>query len=116
MKPRPKWKIPVILLTVVAVLAAAGGGGWYYFQNRSTEPVNVYPFSYIGMTEYWGDSQESYGPITTDRIQTVFVSDTQTITEILVADGDAVKKGDLLMTYDTTLSDISVEKKRLATV
>lgn len=113
MKRRSKWKIVVILLTVTAVLVAAGGGGWYYFQNRNTEPVNVYPFSYIGMTEYWGDSQESYGPVTTDRIQTVFLSDTQTTTEMLVSQGDTVKKGDVLLRYDTTLSDIAIERERL---
>ena len=103
----------IIILLVVVLLAGGGLGGWYFTQNRAKEPVNVYPFSYIGMTEYWGDSQESYGPITTDRIQTVFVSNTQTVTEILVADGDSVKKGDLLMTYDTTLSDLALERKRL---
>lgn len=113
MKRKPVWKKVVILLTVVAVLAAAGGGGWYYFQNRNTEPVSVFPFNYIGMTEYWGDSQESYGPVSTDRIQTVFLSGTQTVTEILVQQGDSVKKGDVLLTYDTTLSDIALDRERL---
>jgi len=113
MKPKSRKKILVILLVVAIVLAGAGFGGWYFFHNRSSEPVNVYPFQYIGMTEYWGDSQESYGPITTDRIQTVFLSDTQTVTEILVQQGDEVKKGDLLMTFDTTLSDLALERERL---
>ena len=77
------------------------------------EPVGVYPFSMVGMTEFWGDNQESYGPVTTDRIQTVFLSDTQTITEVKVKEGDEVKKGDVLMTYDTTLSELQLERKRL---
>lgn len=113
MKPKSKAKKIWIIVLVIIVLIGAGFGGWYFLRNRSKEPVNVYPFSYIGMTEYWGDNQESYGPITTDKIQTVFVSETQTVTEILVADGDAVKKGDLLMTFDTTLSDLALERKRL---
>ena len=113
MKPKSKAKKIWIIVLVIIVMIGAGFGGWYFLRNRSKEPVNVYPFSYIGMTEYWGDNQESYGPITTDKIQTVFVSETQTVTEILVADGDAVKKGDLLMTFDTTLSDLALERKRL---
>jgi len=113
MKRKSKKKVILIVLVIALVLAGGGFGGWYYLQNRNTEPVNVFPFQYLGMTEYWGDSQESYGPVTTDRIQTVFLSDTQTITEILVQAGDTVKKGDLLMTYDTTLSDLALERERL---
>ena len=104
-----------ILRAVIAVVLviAMGLGIWYAVIQNSADPVGVYPFSYIGMTEYWGDNQESYGPVTTDNIQTVFLSDTQTITEILVSQGDEVKKGDLLMTFDTTLTDIALERKRL---
>ena len=65
-----------------------GGDGWAYdigfggldHVMSQGEPVKVFAFQNMGMTEYWGDNQESYGPVTTDRIQTVFVSDTQTIT------------------------------------
>ncbi len=109
-KTRKKW----ILIGAAAVTAVAVGCGiWYGAGHSSRDPVYVFPFQYVGMTEYWGDSQESYGPVTTDKIQTVFLSDTQTVTEILVQPGDAVKKGDLLMSFDTTLSDLQLERKRL---
>lgn len=109
-----KTKKILVIATVAAVLiAAAGGGAWYYFGHRNTEPVYVFPFSNVGMTEYWGDSQESYGPVSTDKIQTIYLSDTQTVTEILVQQGQTVKKGDLLMSFDTTLSDLALERKRL---
>ena len=114
MKRNAKGKVILIVVIVAVVLVAAGLGGWYFLSNRNTEPVNVFPFTYVGMTEYWGDSQESYGPISTDRIQTVFLSDTQTVTEIAVQAGDTVQKGDLLMTFDTTLSDLALERQRLS--
>ena len=112
MRKNKKGRWIIISICVVLVLAA-GLGGWYFLGHRSSGPVNAYPFMYLGMTEYWGDSQESYGPVTTDKMQTIFVSDTQTVTEILVAEGDEVKKGDLLMTFDTTLSDLALERERL---
>ena len=84
MKRKSKGKVLVIVLIAALILGGAGAGIWYFTQNRTSEPVGVYPFNYVGMTEYWGDSQESYGPITTDRVQTVFLSDTQTVTEVVV--------------------------------
>ena len=114
MKCNGKGKVILIVVIVAVILIAAGLGGWYFLSHRNTEPVNVFPFHYVGMTEYWGDSQESYGPISTDKIQTVFLSDTQTVTEILVQAGDTVQKGDLLMTFDTTLSDLALERQRLS--
>jgi multidrug efflux pump subunit AcrA (membrane-fusion protein) len=101
-----------LILAAVILAAAIGVGIWFGIRGKG-EPVKVFPFRYVGMTEYWGDNQESYGPVSTDRIQTVYVSDTQIITEIAVKQGDTVKKGDLLMTFDTTLSDLAVERKRL---
>ena len=109
MKNKKKLIIAGISLVLVAAIVA---GIWFGTRGKS-EPVGVYPFNQVGMTEYWGDSQESYGPVTTDKIQNIFLSDTQTVTEILVSEGDQVKKGDLLMTFDTTLSDLALERKRL---
>ena len=113
MKRKSKGKALVITLVCLVTVALIGAGAWFLAGSRNVEPVKVFPFMQMGMTEYWGDSQESYGPVTTDRVQTVFLSETQTVTEVLVQQGDAVKKGELLMTMDTTLSDIAMERERL---
>ena len=110
LKPRQK---KIFLSVIALVLAAAIGAGIWFGTRGSGDPVYVYPFDYLGMTEYWGDSQESYGPVSTDKIQTVYLTDTQTVTQVLVSQGDQVKKGDVLMTYDTTLSELELERKRL---
>lgn len=112
MKKQNKKKI-IITVTAVVLVVAIGLGVWFGVSRGRAEPVKVFAFNSVGMTEYWGDSQESYGPVSTDKIQTVFLSSTQTVTEMKVAQGDEVKKGDVLMTFDTTLSDLQLERKRL---
>ena len=111
-KARKAKKI-ILAVTAVVLVAALGLGIWYFTLGKPKDPVKVFSFNYLGMTEYWGDNQESYGPVTTDRIQTVYISDTQTVTEVHVEPGAQVKKGDLLLSFDTTLSDLALERKRL---
>ena len=113
MKRKASKKKIILAVTAVVLAAAIGLGIWFGVGRGGKEPVKVFSFNYIGMTEYWGDSQDSYGPVSTDKIQTVYLSATQTVTEIKVSEGDTVKKGDLLMTFDTTLSDLALERKRL---
>ena len=66
-----KTKKVVISVSAGAAAVAIVAGVVFGLRGRG-EPVGVYPFSMVGMTEFWGDNQESYGPVTTDRIQTVF--------------------------------------------
>ena len=112
MKRKSKLK-RILIPAICLILVASIGAGIYFFPKNSKEPVNVFSFNYIGMTEYWGDSQESSGYVQSDQVQTVFLSGTQTVNEIKVNPGDSVKKGDVLMTFDTTLSDLTLERKRL---
>jgi len=113
MKRKSKGKKLLITVICLVLAASIGVGAWYFAGNDRSEPVKVFPFMYLGMTEYWGDSQESYGFVQTDGVQTVYLSNTQTVTDILVEVGQEVKKGDVLMTFDTTLSDLALERKRL---
>lgn len=113
MKKHSVGKKILISVICVAAVAALGIGAWFLIQRSQKEPVKVFSFQFLGMTEYWGDSMESYGFVRADGVQAVYLSETQTVTSVLVQEGDTVKKGDVLLTYDTTLSDLELERKRL---
>lgn len=101
-----------ILITVLIIALVAGGvvGGLILFRNLQKEPVNVYAVSDFAMTEYWGDTSQTSGIVNTDKLQDVYISDTQQVSEIFVSEGQTVKVGDPLLSYDTTLSDIDLEQ------
>ncbi len=111
-KKLPKWLIP----TVAVVAAAAVGVGIFAFQKKNSQgkTVYVYGIDIAGMTDYWGDTQQTGARVQSDNVQAVMLSDTQQVTKIHVSQGDTVKKGDLLLSYDTTLTELALEKKRLS--
>ena len=101
----------ITVVLVVAIVAGLGAGGYVLIKNRgSGKEVKVYSVADFSTDYSWGDSNESYGMITTENIQSVYVSDTQKVTEIYVTEGQQVLEGDPLMSYDTTLSDIELQR------
>lgn len=105
-----------LLIIVGSALGAVGitAGIIAGVAGAGSKAVYVYPYSIVGIGSYWQDSQQTYGQVRSDNIQTVSLTDTMTVTAVNVKVGDVVKKNDILMTYDSTLSELALEKKRLA--
>lgn len=112
MKKSKKW----IWIALAAVLLIGAAGAGVYFAQNNKEPVFVYGFAdgIAGMSDYRDYTNESSGMVTTDKLQPIYLSSTQTVLEVFVTEGQQVKKGDLLFTYDTTLSDIALMQKDLS--
>lgn len=82
-------------------------------RNTQKKPAKVYSVSDFAMADYWGDTSETQGMVTTDKLQKVLISETQKVNEIYVQEGQTVAKGDALLAYDTTLSDLEVKKAEI---
>ncbi len=103
-----------ILLLTLLILAVLGGGiyGVLLLMRGSGKEVNVYSASDICVYASAGDAQ-SEGSVTTDRIQSVYITATQQITEINVREGQRVHAGDLILSFDTTLTDLELERQEI---
>ena len=100
-----------VLLTVgiLAAVCAAVWGGLTLARNAQRGDVNVYAVESFAMTDYWGDTANTSGLVTTDKLQKLYISQTQTVSKVFVTEGQSVRKGDKLLSYDTTLSQSAVE-------
>ena len=104
-------------LLIAAGVAAACGvvwGGLTLARDAQRGNVNVYAVSDFSMTDYWGDTSQTSGTVSTDKMQKIYLSDTQKISKVYVSEGQTVKKGDKLLSYDTTLTSLDVERAQIA--
>lgn len=108
-------KLKRILITVACVVGVCGAvwGGLTIARNAQRSDVNVYSVNDFCMTDYWGDTSSTSGMVTTDKIQKVFLSSSQTVNKVWVAEGDSVRKGDKLISYDSTLTQAAVEQAKI---
>ncbi len=77
--------IKALVITLIC-LAAAGGVGFgavKLMQSRGGE-VAVYPASSFITSADWVTNAQAEGVVSTDRIQSVYLSNTQVVTEIYV--------------------------------
>ena len=108
-------KLKKIIITAAIAVAACGAmwGGLTIARNAQRGDVNVYSVSDFAMTNYWGDTSSTSGMVTTDKLQKIYVSSTQTVSKVYVTEGQTVKKGAKLLSYDSSLSQAEVERAQI---
>ena len=104
-------KAAIAVVTAVAV-GGVSVGGYYGIRQAQKTTVKVYPVSDF-TSGYWGDSMNMEGQITSTASQNIYLSDSQTISQVLVKEGDVVNAGDTLMTYDTSMIELDLETQQL---
>lgn len=104
-----------VLLIAVGVIAACGAvwGILTLARNAHRGNVDVYAVSDFSMTNYWGDTSQTSGMVSTDQMQKIFLSDTQKVKQVYVKEGQTVRKGDKLLSYDTTLTALDIERAQI---
>ncbi len=100
-------KIILVTVLILALLGGLGGGGYAIWRSHNTDIIEVYPVSNL-MTEYWGDTSTVSGQITSGKVQEIHMRE-GLIDHIAVEEGQSVKKGDVLLVYDTTSFELTLQ-------
>ena len=105
---KKKW----IAAFIAAGVLLLGGVTVYAVKTSSQSTVKVVSVSDMSGGGGWSDNSLS-GNITSDVSQNIYLADSQTVKKIHVKEGDTVKIGDDLLTYDMTLENLDLEMKKL---
>ena len=107
---KKKW---IVAGTVAGVILLAGVTV-YAVKKSNEEKVKV--VSVQEMMGYGGDMSNTSmsGNITSDVSQDIYLTDSQVVDEIFVEEGQTVKEGDKLISYDMTLVNLQMEMKKLS--
>lgn len=110
-----KVRTAVISVVVSASLIAGVGYGAYYAIRGKATPVEVVPVSNVNQNYGWGneDGNTVYGTITSQVAQTVSLNQDYQVADIYVEEGQKVKEGDALFSYDMTLPELELEMAKL---
>lgn len=109
MKKNRKIWIPVVsgVLALAVVIGLV-----VHFTGGAGTPTSVYPVRELSYP-YWQSGKTTGGIVTADKLQTVYLTATQQISKIYVQEGQKVSVGTPLMAYDTTLSQLELDRKKL---
>ena len=105
---KKKW----IVAFIAAGVLLLGGVTVYAVKTSSQSTVKVVSVSDMSGGGGWSDNSLS-GNITSDVSRNIYLADSQTVKKIHVKEGDTVKVGDDLLTYDMTLENLDLEMKKL---
>lgn len=106
-------KKKLIVAGIVAGIILLTGAAIYGVKKSNEKKVTV-----VSVQEMMGfgggmDNTSMSGNITSDVSQDIYLSDSQVVDEIFVEEGQTVKEGDKLISYDMTLVNLDMEMKKL---
>lgn len=103
------------IITGILVVALAGtgiGAGLMQMKKNSVKTVNVTPVSGL-LQQYYSSNTTIDGTVTASATQTVSGDKDLIVDQVYVAKGDTVKKGDPLISFDTTLVEMELNIAKL---
>ena len=114
-KPRMSKKLKKGIIAAACVVGVCGAvwGGLTIARNAQRSDVKVYSVNDFCMTDYWGDTANTSGTVSTDKLQKIYLSQSQTVKKVWVKEGASVKKGTVLVSYDSTLTQATVERAKI---
>ena len=106
----------VILIVIAVCLVTAGITGGVTFSMRRSAAGNLVPVvSVAELAEYgYGGTDETEtmeGIIVSEAAQSVYLSRSMPVKEVKVKKGQKVRKGDILLVYNTGKAERNVEKR-----
>ena len=105
-------KIAKITAVSTAGLLLIGGGIWFAAGKLKKAEIKVYSMEELSQ-QMWGETNSLEGAVSSNVSQEVRLMDKQLVSEVHVEEGQEVKEGDPLLTYDMTLVSIDLEMEKL---
>lgn len=106
----------VVGVVVCAIIVGIIGGALAVVKNNRTNSLTakVNQVSTLAVDpDMWGDSSTSYATVSTEYTQSVYADSSKNISEIYVKEGDNVKIGDKLLSYDKTLLELQEQSAKI---
>ena len=102
----------IIGILIAALIAGGSAGGAVYYKKSHQKTVSVVSVDSLA-GQYYMDDTNLEGNIVTSAVQNVSVDKDMIIKDVYVSSGDAVKKGDKLMSFDMTLVQMELNIAKL---
>ncbi len=114
MKKSKKIKTAVIVAAAVTGVAGGSVAGVNYIRKNNSKSVEVLPVSALNVGNMSMSSDDSTsGTVVSNVSQNVRIPDGKVIDQVYVKEGDKVKIGDKLLSYDTTLLELDQELQEI---
>lgn len=109
-----KLKKVMLVLLSIALVAGATAGAVTLYKNYKKEKTIAGVLSVSELCwEYYGEAETSYGMLTNDSAQEIYLDDDVKVETVYVQQGDKVAVGDALLKYDTSEVEAEIERKEI---